>query len=260
MNDQTLSNFTLGFQGGTSSSGTGGTTPTGTGYVHITGGTQDAAASAPATVRADIGAAASGANSDITSLTGLTTPIPTAEGGTGATTAAAACLNLGAVRVLCTTSTNGSATNTTAETSLFGTLVGTKTFGANSLTLGKVVRVLISGYVGSTLTPTLTLKFKMGSTAITSSLATTLSAVTIHSFTCHATFTVGSTGAGGTVMAASYMTYLNGTASTGIDMSNVTAASVDTTVSNVLDFTATWSAASPSNTIVGQAATVEVLN
>lgn len=42
------------------------------------------------------GAAASGANSNITSLTGLTTALSIPQGGTGATTAAAACTNLGA--------------------------------------------------------------------------------------------------------------------------------------------------------------------
>ena len=39
--------------------------------------------------------ASSGANSDITSLSGLTTPLPISEGGTGATTAAQARINLG---------------------------------------------------------------------------------------------------------------------------------------------------------------------
>lgn len=45
--------------------------------------------------RTNIGAAASGANGDITALNGLTTAITTAQGGTGATTAAAARTNLG---------------------------------------------------------------------------------------------------------------------------------------------------------------------
>lgn len=43
-------------------------------------------ATAGAAVRTTIGAAAAGANSDITSLTGLTTPITVAQGGTGAAT------------------------------------------------------------------------------------------------------------------------------------------------------------------------------
>lgn len=49
-----------------------------------------------ASVRATIGAAASGANNDITSLTGLTTPLSVAQGGTGAADAAGARTSLGA--------------------------------------------------------------------------------------------------------------------------------------------------------------------
>lgn len=45
--------------------------------------------------RANLGAAGSGVNSDITSLTGLTTALPLSEGGTAATNAAGARTNLG---------------------------------------------------------------------------------------------------------------------------------------------------------------------
>lgn len=48
-----------------------------------------------ATLRANIGAAARGANGDITSITGLTTALSIAQGGTGAKTAAAARTALG---------------------------------------------------------------------------------------------------------------------------------------------------------------------
>lgn len=57
------------------------------------GGTGSTTASG---ARTNLGAAASGANSDITSLTGLTTDLSIAQGGTGASTAAAARTNLGA--------------------------------------------------------------------------------------------------------------------------------------------------------------------
>jgi hypothetical protein len=49
----------------------------------------------PATARTNLGAAGSGTNSDIVALTGLTTPITIPQGGSGATTAAAARSNFG---------------------------------------------------------------------------------------------------------------------------------------------------------------------
>jgi hypothetical protein len=65
----------------------------------ITGAAQKASnlsdlVSAPS-ARSNIGAAASGANGDITSITGLTTPLPLSEGGTGGTDAATARTDLG---------------------------------------------------------------------------------------------------------------------------------------------------------------------
>ncbi|MDP3703564.1 MAG: hypothetical protein Q8R78_04190 [Candidatus Omnitrophota bacterium] len=51
-------------------------------------------ASTAAAARSNLGTAASGANSDITSLSGLTTPLSITQGGTGATTAAGARANL----------------------------------------------------------------------------------------------------------------------------------------------------------------------
>ena len=56
------------------------------------GGTNATSASA---ARTSLGAAASGANSDITSITGLTTDLTVAQGGTGASDAATARTNLG---------------------------------------------------------------------------------------------------------------------------------------------------------------------
>lgn len=54
-------------------------------------------ATSAADARANLGAAAKGANSDITSLSGLTTALSLAQGGTGGTTAPAALAALGGV-------------------------------------------------------------------------------------------------------------------------------------------------------------------
>lgn len=65
-----------------------------TGQVPITNGGTGAATAGAA--RGNLGAAASGANSDITSINGLTTALSVPQGGTGATTAIGARTNLGA--------------------------------------------------------------------------------------------------------------------------------------------------------------------
>jgi hypothetical protein len=81
-----------------------------TGTVAITnGGTGSTTAGS---ARAALGAAESGANSDITSLSGLTTALSLSQGGTGATTASAArtSLGLGSAAVLTAGAANGVAT------------------------------------------------------------------------------------------------------------------------------------------------------
>lgn len=73
--------------------------------------------------RTALAAAASGANSDITSLTGLTTPLSVAQGGTGGATASAARTNLGAAA-------SGSNGDITALTNGAGIQIGAPTGGA----------------------------------------------------------------------------------------------------------------------------------
>ena len=71
-----------------------GTSANVTGVVGISNGGTGSTTSAGA--RTALGAASSGANSDITSLSGLTTPLSVGQGGTGAITASDARINLGA--------------------------------------------------------------------------------------------------------------------------------------------------------------------
>ncbi|MEN9935988.1 MAG: hypothetical protein RLZZ387_2567 [Chloroflexota bacterium] len=80
-------------------------------------------ASNAAAVRTVINAAGSGANTDITSISGLTTPLNVAQGGTGSATASGARTNLGAAA-------SGTNTDITTLNPAAGLQVGTPTGGA----------------------------------------------------------------------------------------------------------------------------------
>lgn len=95
-------------------------------------------ASTTAAARSAISAAASGANSDITSLTGLTTPLSVAQGGTGANSAATARSNLSAAE-------SGSNGDITALTNAAGILVGAPTGGAQGAGTINAAGLFING-------------------------------------------------------------------------------------------------------------------
>ncbi|WP_312999617.1 hypothetical protein [Leclercia sp.] len=86
----------------------------------------------PAAIRSTLLAAARGANSDITSITGLTTALAISQGGTGGTSASAARVALGAKANTGVTDASNAASGVTGEY-LSGTLSST------SLTSGAVV-------------------------------------------------------------------------------------------------------------------------
>ncbi len=86
-------------------------------------GTSVFTAATTAAARSAIGAAAAGANSDITAITGLTTALTVAQGGTGATTAGAARTNLGAAA-------SGANSDITALLNSSGIQIGAPTGGA----------------------------------------------------------------------------------------------------------------------------------
>jgi hypothetical protein len=101
-------------------------------------GTSVFTAATTAAARSAIAAAASGANSDITSLTGLTTPLSVAQGGTNAITAGAARTSLGAAA-------SGSNADITALTNAAGIQIGAPTLGAQGVGTINATGLFING-------------------------------------------------------------------------------------------------------------------
>lgn len=101
-------------------------------------GTSVFTAATTAAARSAIAAAGSGANSDITSLTGLTTPLSVAQGGTGSATAAGARSNLSAAQ-------SGSNADITALTNAAGIQIGAPTAGAQGAGTINATGLFING-------------------------------------------------------------------------------------------------------------------
>jgi hypothetical protein len=81
-------------------------------------------AGTPTGARATLGAAASGANSDIASLSGLSTPLSLAQGGTGADTGSNALVNLGAASLNAANTFSGPNMMSNAANSFVGSFSG----------------------------------------------------------------------------------------------------------------------------------------
>ena len=137
--------------------------------------------------RSNLSAASSGANSDITSLTGLTTPLSLAQGGTAATSASTARTSLGATTVGANLFTlanpsaitfvrlNADNTVTALDAASFRSAIGAGT-GSGSVTsvagTGSVNGISLSGTV--TTTGNLTLGGTLSGVSLTSQVTGTL--------------------------------------------------------------------------------------
>lgn len=166
-------------------------------------------------------------------------------------------LSDGANPVLFTASADTTVASTAAETSLLSTLNGRQTLPTSALnTTGRTLRVTAAGYVSDTGTPTLQLKFKLGSTAILDSGAVTLgNGISNKLWRFEGLVTVQTVGASGKVKAQGLF-YQNGTWT---EIVNTSQGSIDTTGTLLVGLTAQWSASSASNTITCSNCVVEVL-
>lgn len=154
--------------------------------------------------------------------------------------------------------------NTTTETSLFSTGVGSATIAAALLIPGKTISVIGGGIFSTTITPgNLTIKVKMGGVTIATGTITNLvGSQTNDPFEIGCQIVCYTNGATGTVMVNGNMNYQSGTLQRGFVALNNTGATttINTTTSNLIDISATWATANASNSISMTTCNVEITN
>lgn len=141
--------------------------------------------------------------------------------------------------------------NTVTETTIIGTGTGSLTLPVNFLAVAKAIEVEAWGTIATILTPTLRIKVKLGTNVIIDTTAATLLTITgTNLWNTKAVIECRTAGATGTVFGQGMgMYYTSVTGLSGIASPNTTTSTVDTTATQVIDFTVTWGTASASNTI-----------
>lgn len=134
-------------------------------------------------------------------------------------------------------------TNTTDETTVFDGGVGTRTIPANELRIGSTYQVRAWGRISGTINHQATLRVKLGSVTLATSVANLPASLSNAAFEALFEFTVRSVGSSGTVIGQGRI--LIG-AGTGIVTSYIrpiqmlTTATIDTTIANTFDATYQW--------------------
>lgn len=142
---------------------------------------------------------------------------------------------------------NGTAVaNTVVETTLFGSGVGSLTFPANFFYVARAIEIDLTGIMGTTGTPTLQLKVKLGGSTLIDTTALTMpSGITNRQWRLWALITCQAEGASGSFRGQGRFERHQST-----DGAPSTAGTtLDTTGALTLDVTATWGTANASNTI-----------
>lgn len=150
--------------------------------------------------------------------------------------------------------------NTTDQTSLIGTGVGTTTLPANFLVAGKTIRVIVRGHYGIDTLANLTVRVKFGSTVLCSTAAIgAYPGLSNALFTAVADITCRTTGGSGTVFSQGVVTGFDGTSDI-FGMVSTSTVTIDTTATQAIDVTAQFGTAEATSTITATNTTFEVLN
>lgn len=130
-----------------------------------------------------------------------------------------------------------------ADTTLFGTGLGSLTLGANSVVVGDEYQVRLKGYLNITTTGTFTLKIKIGSTTIATQSAIVIAAPKSNTLIdLDFCFTPRTIGASGTVFGqGSCLISVGGTSTPVFSQLVMTgAATIDFTSAQIIDTTISW--------------------
>ena len=145
-------------------------------------------------------------------------------------------------------------TNTTAESSLINGGVGTLTIPANGFSVGDSFRAVFGGVVNANNNQTIRIRVKAGSIVLLDSGVQSLGSSVINDvWSLNIDFTIRAIGAAGVASIVSlgsfHYTKTNNASVQGFGFNAVNNTTFDTTISNILNVTAQWGAASAGNNI-----------
>ena len=133
-------------------------------------------------------------------------------------------------------------TNTTTETSIVGTGVGSLTVPANTFVVGDSYHAKIGGVLSAQNGDDITIRVKSGSTVLATTGALDLEATTSMAWECEIDFTIATIGASGSICTNGNFAYNRNTGTLeGYVFQDVV--TFDTTVDNTLDITVEWAQA-----------------
>jgi uncharacterized protein (DUF697 family) len=154
------------------------------------------------------------------------------------------------------TSDGATVTNTTTETSIVGTGVGTLSVPSNGFSIGDSFSGRIVGHISSKNNDTIRIKVKSGSVILGDTGLITMPQTTNKHYTVDLNFTVRTIGAAGvaSIVTGIVFTYSKDASNAfeGDDSSIINNTTFDTTSSNTLDVTVTWGAADALNSIYSE--------
>jgi hypothetical protein len=145
-------------------------------------------------------------------------------------------------------------TNTTAETTIIGTGIGTLSVPANGFSVGDSFRAVFGGVINAENNQTIRIRMRTGAVLLLDSGLQNLgSAVIDDVWSLNVDFTVRQTGVAGVASIVSlggfHYTKTNNASVQGFGFNVVNNTTFDTTISNTLDITVEWGAASTGNNI-----------